>query len=219
MPGWDWALFSRRFAKKAAPADQNQASGAIGLEDRSVPLESYLAAPATPQNQGRGWLARRRLAALVREHWDFVTRLVRHLGVWDADVEDAAQQVFLTLDAKLAAVESGRERSFLAACAVHVAARHRRARGRRREVPDEALWELPSESESPESLMQRQQQLSRLDAILGGMSEEQRDVFVLYEIEELTMAEIADALSVAPGTVASRLRRAREIFQGALAHD
>ena len=36
--------------------------------------------------------------------------------------------------------------------------------------------------------------------------------FVLYEIEELTMAEIASVLELPPGTVASRLRRARAAF-------
>jgi RNA polymerase sigma-70 factor (ECF subfamily) len=38
-------------------------------------------------------------------------------------------------------------------------------------------------------------------------------VFVLFELEGLTMAEIAPLLSLAPGTVASRLRRAREDFR------
>lgn len=184
-----------------------------------MPLENYLAVPSDPTSKARGWRAKRRLAAVVSEYWDFVSRLVRHLGVWEADVEDAAQQVFLTLDSKLEAVTAGKERAFLAACAVHVAARHRRTRGRRREVPDEPLWELPSEVETPEAHLVRREQLQRLDTILGTMPEEQRDVFVLYEIEELTMAEIAEALTVPAGTVASRLRRAREIFQGAIAHD
>lgn len=156
------------------------------------------------------------MAGVVREHWDFVARLVRRLGVWDADVEDAAQHVFLTLDHKLDSVETGRERAFLAACAVHVAARHRRSRGRRQEVSDEALWELPTNSAGPERALEQRQRLELLDGILATMTDEQREVFVLYEIEELTMAEIADALALAAGTVASRLRRAREIFQGAL---
>jgi RNA polymerase sigma-70 factor (ECF subfamily) len=181
-----------------------------------VPLESYLTASPPGDLARQGRRSRERLAALVNEHWDFVSRLVRNLGVWDADVEDAAQQVFMTLDAKLAAVVTGRERAFLAACAVHVAARHRRLRGRRREVSDDGIWDLPSFGQGPDAALERRQQLERLDSILSRMSEEQRDVFVLYEIEELTMAEIAEVLSIPPGTVASRLRRAREIFEGAV---
>ena len=44
-----------------------------------------------------------------------------------------------------------------------------------------------------------------------------RTVFVLFELEELTMAEIAELLGLAPGTVASRLRRARQDY-GAAVH-
>jgi len=44
-----------------------------------------------------------------------------------------------------------------------------------------------------------------------------RTVFVLYELEEMTMAEIATTLELPPGTVASRLRRGREAFQTAVA--
>jgi len=45
------------------------------------------------------------------------------------------------------------------------------------------------------------------------MSDELRAVFVAYELEEATMAEVSEALGIPPGTVASRLRRSRELFQ------
>ena len=45
------------------------------------------------------------------------------------------------------------------------------------------------------------------------MSEELRSVFILHTFEELTMAEIAELLELPPGTVASRLRRARGMFR------
>ena len=51
-----------------------------------------------------------------------------------------------------------------------------------------------------------------LDDILAAMSDELRAVFVLHDIERLTMAEIAEVLDLKPGTVASRLRRARKDF-------
>ncbi len=163
---------------------------------------------------GHGWFERRRLTALVERHWDFVGRLLRHLGVDDGDVEDAAQQTFMTLNQKLEQVERGKERAFLASCALNIAARSRRQRGRRREVGDEALWELEAR-ENPEAALDQRRRLARLEVILAKMSEEQRAAFILYEIEELTLAEIAEVLAVAQGTVASRLRRAREIFQEA----
>jgi RNA polymerase sigma-70 factor (ECF subfamily) len=52
-----------------------------------------------------------------------------------------------------------------------------------------------------------------LDALLEAMPFDLRSVFVLYEIEEMTMADIARTLGVPAGTVASRLRRARETFE------
>jgi RNA polymerase sigma-70 factor (ECF subfamily) len=49
------------------------------------------------------------------------------------------------------------------------------------------------------------------------LPDDTRPVFVLYELEGLTMDEIAACLEVPAGTVASRLRRAREAFQAAVA--
>ena len=56
-----------------------------------------------------------------------------------------------------------------------------------------------------------------LDAVLEGMPLDLRAVFILYELEEHTMSEIAVLLALAPGTVASRLRRARAHFDEAVA--
>ena len=61
--------------------------------------------------------------------------------------------------------------------------------------------------------MEQREALEHIDAILERMEESLRTVFVLHEIEELTMAEISETLQVPAGTVASRLRRAREQFE------
>jgi RNA polymerase sigma-70 factor (ECF subfamily) len=52
-----------------------------------------------------------------------------------------------------------------------------------------------------------------LDGVLEQMEPELRTVFVLYEFEDMSMAEIADTIAIPRGTVASRLRRAREDFR------
>ena len=52
-----------------------------------------------------------------------------------------------------------------------------------------------------------------LDGVLHAMEEDLRAVFVLFELEEMPTAEIATLLAIPPGTVASRLRRAREEFE------
>ena len=55
-----------------------------------------------------------------------------------------------------------------------------------------------------------------LDALIDELPIDSRVVLVLHEMEDHTMAEIAALLEIAPGTVASRLRRARELFDAAL---
>ena len=54
------------------------------------------------------------------------------------------------------------------------------------------------------------------DLVLESIPFEQRTVFVLFEIEGLPTAEIADLLQIPLGTVASRLRRGRELFTEAI---
>jgi RNA polymerase sigma-70 factor (ECF subfamily) len=49
--------------------------------------------------------------------------------------------------------------------------------------------------------------------IMDGMDEDSRAVFMLFELEGLTMVEIAKVVDAPQGTVASRLRRAREHFE------
>ena len=55
-----------------------------------------------------------------------------------------------------------------------------------------------------------------LDDAIGGLSREQRAVFVLRTVEEMSYEEIAGALGISPGTVMSRLFRARERLAKAL---
>ncbi|MDX2091773.1 MAG: sigma-70 family RNA polymerase sigma factor [Kofleriaceae bacterium] len=64
---------------------------------------------------------------------------------------------------------------------------------------------------SPAEVADRQRARAVLDRILDAMDDDLRAVFVLYELEELTMSEIANTLELTPGTVASRLRRARAV--------
>ncbi len=158
-----------------------------------------------------------RLRRAVEQHFGFVGRLLRHSGVFE-DLDDALQQVFITLMAKLQHVQPGKERAFLAGCAVHIAARSRRARGVRSQRFESEFPELPQKGPDPEERMQSREELSQLDLVLLSMDESLRTVFLLFEVEEFTMAEIAESLAIAPGTVASRIRRAREIIQESLAH-
>ena len=143
----------------------------------------------------------------------FVWRSLRRLGVSDGDVDDASQQVFLVAHRRLAEIAFESERSFLFQTALRVAADWRRAHKRRGEQVGMDLQDLPDASANPEELMDQRRARALLDRVLGGMPMDLRAVFVLFELEELTMMEIATISSIPPGTVASRLRRARQLFQ------
>ncbi len=154
----------------------------------------------------------KRWRSIVQDHADFIWRTLRRLGVVEVDLADAAQQVFLVLARKLDRVAQGAERAFLFQTAVRVASDSRRSRGRRREVPDDLLALQTDERPDPEQDMEARLRRAQLDRILEQMPMELRAVFVLSELEEMTMAEIAATLGTPPGTVASRLRRARAAF-------
>lgn len=155
-----------------------------------------------------------RLRAIVDAHFAFVARALRGLGVTESEVDDASQQVFLVVARRLGEIEPGRESSFLFQTALRVASRTRRARARRRETGDEPTSsDFADHAVAPDELLDQRRAREILDGILDAMDDELRAVFVLYEIEELSSPAIADLLGLPLGTVASRLRRAREDFQ------
>lgn len=114
----------------------------------------------------------------------------------------------------LANVRPGSERAFMISTATRVAADFRKQHSRAREDLDpDAIAAERSPSPSVEELIDHGRARDLLDLVLAEMPDELRTVFVLFEFEELTMAVIAEMLELAPGTVASRLRRARELFE------
>jgi RNA polymerase sigma-70 factor (ECF subfamily) len=155
----------------------------------------------------------RRLRDLVLTEGDFVTRSLRNLGVWGGELDDCVQKVFLVAARRLQEIEPGKERAFLFACAHNTAAPVRRSLARKREVSDDVLAERSNPDMLPDRLTEQKRHRELLDRILETMDDGVRSVFVLYSFEEMTMAEIAALLELPPGTVASRLRRAREIFK------
>jgi RNA polymerase sigma-70 factor, ECF subfamily len=177
----------------------------------NAPDTARLAAlPAAGGRQGAD--DRRRLALLIDRHLDVAGRIIRNLGAPAAEIEDLLQQAFAIVARRLGDIAPGKERSFLIETAIRLAASARRRLARSREVASGALPEVPDPAPSPEDLTDRVRALRLLDRILDLMEDDLRSVFVLYEIEEMTMAEIAVVLETPPGTVASRLRRAREQF-------
>ncbi len=185
------------------------AGGDTTSMDQAVAVPLPAQAPAAPQDAAR-------VRGLVTDHFAFVWRSLVRLGVPRADAEDALQQVFLVATRKIGDIEPGRERSFLFGTAFRIAWRARRTQQRRREVLDDDLDAREDAAPGADELIDRARLRAELETILDGMPIELRAVLVLFELEQLTMAEIAALLDVPAGTVASRLRRAREHFQAAV---
>lgn len=154
-----------------------------------------------------------RLRTMVERYIDFVARVLRNAGTPQAEVDDDVQRTFITAARRLDDVRPGAEKSFLLGIALHTAAHARRSVARRREVPEDQAPEVVDVSFSPEQLTEQKRVRQMLDGVLERMDVDLRTVFVLYEFEELSMAEIAEVLTIPRGTVASRLRRAREDFR------
>ena len=180
---------------------------------RVVSITSNVPSSATPLEETQDEVGHRvRLSAALRDHYDFVWRSLRRLGVPEADAEDVSQEVFITLSRRLGDVEAGRERAFLYRTALNHAAHAHRSLARRREIPEPEIDSAPASTRSPEDLLAGARARALCHELLSELSLEQRAVFVLYELEQFTLSEIAETLELPMGTVASRLRRARETF-------
>lgn len=187
------------------PAPEAAISGTLGLE---APLSRDESAPAEPHE---------RLRRMTREGFDAIWRLLRRLGVPVSAADDAAQEVFLVAARRIGQIAEGSEQSYLYGTALRVAQSYRRrdAREAQRQTPfDDAR---SSGGRTPEELLGTRQRLELLDQALGSLDDDERSVFVLFELEGLTLGEIAELLAIPRGTVASRLRRARSRFVRALA--
>jgi RNA polymerase sigma-70 factor (ECF subfamily) len=157
---------------------------------------------------------RHRLRLLIDEHYDFVWRTLRYMGVPDASAEDGAQRVMCVLARRLDEVQEGAERAFLFSTALRVASTMRRSDRRRpRASPDANVDALASAAPGTDELLDERRAHEVLRRVLDEMPLDLRVVFVLFEIEELTTPEIAAMLGIPLGTAASRLRKARETFQ------
>lgn len=162
-----------------------------------------------------------RLRSVMAAHFDFIWRIFRRVGLADS-ADDGAQRVFLAFASRLADVPPEREKAFLYATALRVASDLRRAAPRRRELPTdplggvfegEAAGLLAAQDQSPEALVEQRKARALLERVLAELKPDLREVFVLYEMEELSTQEIADMMTIPQGTVKSRLRLARAEFE------
>ena len=150
---------------------------------------------------------------LHREHARFVWRSLQRLGVREADLEDAMQDVFVVVH-RHSATFDGRSKitTWLFSICLRIAANRRRLAHLRREVADTDAPE-PASASTPDADLEREQERAILAKVLDSLDVEKRAVLVMFELDGLSGAEIAEIMDVPLGTVQSRLFAARKDFQ------
>ena len=152
--------------------------------------------------------------ALFDAHGAYVARALRCLGVRDSELSDVVQEVFLVVHQRVGSYEGrGAVRTWLYGICVRKALHARRKHARRRahvvDAPaDETRLERAT-AQTPHDALERSRALESAMAILERISDEKRAVFVLYEVEQLTMEEVTAIVGCPLKTGYSRLHAAR----------
>jgi RNA polymerase sigma-70 factor, ECF subfamily len=139
----------------------------------------------------------------------FVWRVLGRLGVARADIADVGQEVFLIIYRKLDEYDGRPLRAWCYGICVRVAADYRKRAHRRREKLMAVLPE-PSTSAPQDRELRLRRARARLEQVLSDIDQDKREVFVLYELEELPMSEVATIVGCPLQTAYSRLHAARQ---------
>lgn len=170
-----------------------------------------------PRQESAGVFAPPVFADVFREHGAQVGRTLRYLGVQGHDLADACQEVFVVVHRRLGGFVGGSIKAWLRQICVHVASNHRRSLRRRREsgadLPE--VESSPADEGSPRRLEARHALLQLLDRL----SEEERVVLVLHDIEAMTMPEVAEIVGCTTRVAYARHDSARARLRKAIGED
>jgi RNA polymerase sigma-70 factor (ECF subfamily) len=158
---------------------------------------------------------------IYHRYFDFVWSSVRHLGVGADGIDDVVQEVFIVIHAKLHTVQQPESlRSWIYGVVRRTVSGHRRSQLGKptATAPLELLeWAPAPASGTPLAVAEQNAQWALLSSLLAELDPPKREVFILAELEEMTVPEIADALELPLNTAYSRLRAARQAFEAGLA--
>lgn len=162
-----------------------------------------MVAPVPPAS-----IDRARLARMFEAHHELVWRTLRRRGLNPDAAADTTQQTFLIAAERLLDIRPESERAFLVGTALRLVRSLQRKASRMQLEHDMDLRADPTRDKSGDraAIALFDRVLSQLDPVLA-------EVFVLFEIDGFSSPEIAQMTEVPLGTVASRLRRAREDFR------
>jgi RNA polymerase sigma-70 factor (ECF subfamily) len=182
----------------------------VWLHSDGVVTTTRADSAATPQELS--------LETIHERHVDFVWCSLQRLGVRGPDLEDALQEVFIVVHAKLSTFDgTSRLSTWLFGICLRVASGQRRKAYRHREHSVGNLEETAGAVTAPtaEAELLEREALQNLEAVLDALELDRRAVFVMFEIEGIGCPEIATLLDLPLGTVYSRLAAARADFSKA----
>ena len=156
-----------------------------------------------------------RLDRMFRAHHELIWRTLRRMGLSPDAAADVTQQAFLVAAERLDDIREGSERAFLFGTAIRSARAMFRRGHRWQLLEDMDVHADPTRRE--EQATSRKHLMELIDGVFAKMDPDLVTVFVLFELEELSTPEIAELVEIPVGTVASRLRRARQVFRAAAA--
>jgi RNA polymerase sigma-70 factor (ECF subfamily) len=156
--------------------------------------------------------------ALYEAHVDGVWRLLERFGVPESGLEDAVQDVFIVAHRRLAEFRGESSlKTWLGGISVRVAKDVRRS-SMRKGVHEPLDDSMAQNGPQLEERVGQRQALAQVLRLLEQLDEDQREVFVLADLEGLTAPEIAEATGINLNTIYTRLRTARQRFNALVAN-
>lgn len=149
---------------------------------------------------------------LYEDHFVFVWSCLRRLGVSAPELEDAAHDVFVAAHRHRGEFPEANPRSWLFGAVRRIAANHRRGAWRHRRRITAARDVLPTTT-SVDRDVDHADATQIVGRFLDGLAPRDREVFVLFELQELTAREVAEILGININTASARLRVARSAFE------
>jgi RNA polymerase sigma-70 factor (ECF subfamily) len=155
------------------------------------------------------------LGQLFDAHAPYLLRVVHRLTGRADLAEDLVQEVFLVAwKRRDELTDPSGIRTWLYRVAVNVVRHRRRSESRYGAVLDRFARIFHRNDRPADEGLERFERGQRVHATIDKLTDKQREVFVLFELEELDGAEIAEILDIPLNTVWSRLRLARKAFKG-----
>lgn len=157
---------------------------------------------------------------IYQTYFNFVWASARRLGVGASEIDDVVQEIFIVIHGRLSTLENPESlRSWIYGIVRRTVSTFHRAK--RAKVVANTHLNLGEEltvslAPSPQELAEQSDQVRLLWSLLEGLDPAKREVFVLAELDEMTVPEIASALEIPLNTAYSRLRVARQELEAAL---